>query len=79
MDDGDTDDKVDGALAVGQAQGVGDNDLAAALGSGKPHEVLAAVGAEDVQLRVDGEILAVAAADVEARGAWGLGREEGGD
>lgn len=78
VDDGHANDKVDGALAVGQAQGIGDDDLAVALGAGELHEVLAAVGAEDVQRRVDGEILAVAAADVEARGAGGLRREEGG-
>lgn len=78
MDDGHTNDEIDGALAVGQAQGISDDDLAVALGVSELHEVLAAVGPEDVQRRVDGEVLAVAAADVEARGARGLGCEERG-
>lgn len=79
VDDGNADDEVDGALAVGQAQGVCDDDLAVALGAGKMHEGIAAVGAEDVQAGVDGEVLAVAAADVEADCAGGLGGEERGD
>lgn len=79
MDDGNADDEVDRPLAVGQAQGVCNSDLAVALSAGEVHEGVAAVGAEDVQGRVDGEIFAVAAADVEANGAGGEGGEEGGD
>lgn len=73
------DDEVDGPFAVGQAQGVCNSNLAVALCAGEMHEGVAAVGAEDVQGRVDGEIFAVAAADVEANGAGGEGGEEGGD
>lgn len=72
VDDGDADGEVGGAGAVGERQAVGDEDLcppqprADGLPAGEVDEGSAAVGAEQVQAGVDGKILAVAAADVEA-------------
>lgn len=76
VDDGDADDEVDGAGAVGERQAVGGDDVGGALGAGEPREGGGPVRREHVQRRVDGDVFAVAAADVEPDAAGGEGREE---
>ncbi|KAH9844700.1 hypothetical protein Tdes44962_MAKER07174 [Teratosphaeria destructans] len=76
MEDGDGDGEVEAGVLVGQGEDVGDADRVRLVSFGDRGQVPGAVGAEDEDVLVGGEVFAVAAADVEADRARGEGLEE---
>lgn len=79
MDDGDGNGEVEAMFGVGEGERVGDDGGVGLVSAGYLCEVGGAVGADDEDVRVDEEVLPVAAADVEADGAGRERLEEGFD
>lgn len=76
MDDGNANDKVESPRGVGQVQAIGDGHLAVVDCVSELDQLVASVRAQDMQLGVYGQVLAISAADVEADGASGTREQE---